>query len=392
MGVKEYKRENQAGIEIWADYRRPAMKISVVTVCYNSAETLEQTICSVIMQKYTELEYIIIDGGSTDGTKDIIRKYNADISFWISEPDKGIYDAMNKGLGFCTGDVVAFLNSDDWYDKNVLKRVNYYFEENDVDIVSGKTYTAYGQVIKENVFDRTDDENVFFSVIYPHPALFIKRKLFKKMGGYDMNYKIAADTDWIIRAYCAGAKILKVDDYFTYFRDGGLSSRNVYESQMEQYKSAMSCAQMHEKWELAERIKKHYTQVLEDIRQDIRINDAISNHLAIARKQIDLQKKCLIWGAGQRGKKCLEIMMRLELPVVGFVDILHKTAVEEYPVFSPDEIDTECIVCITPKGHEEEIQKQLLQKGMQACNIILYTDLLNKLAEIGEMQERPEVI
>lgn len=125
------------------------LKISIITVCLNSVKTIEQTIRSVIMQDYDNLEYIIIDGGSTDGTMDIIRKYENYFSYWISEPDNGIYDAMNKSLKVCTGDVVAFLNSDDWYDNNVLKRVNSYFEENDVDIVSGKTYTVYGEVIKK---------------------------------------------------------------------------------------------------------------------------------------------------------------------------------------------------------------------------------------------------
>lgn len=368
------------------------MKISVVTVCYNSAETLEQTIRSVITQNYDELEYILIDGGSTDGTLDIIKKYNTNISVWMSEPDNGIYDAMNKGLRLCTGDVVAFLNSDDWYDRDVLKRVNAYFENNDVDIVSGKTYTVNGEIVRQNVFDRSSDENVFFSVIYHHPALFAKRSLFQKMGGYDTNYKIAADTDWIIRAYAGGAKILKADDYFTYFRDGGLSSRNRYESIKEQYKAALDCAQMYEKRELTERIKEYYTEAIESTKQNIKVDDAISNHLASVRKQFDLQKKYLIWGAGQRGKRCLEILEQTGLAVDGFIDILHKTAVGGYTVFSPDEIDTDHIVCITPKGHEEEIQGQLLQMGIPACHIILYTDLLSRLAEFGEMQERPDVI
>ena len=96
------------------------MKISVITVCYNSSATIERTIQSVIRQNYSDLEYIIIDGGSTDGTLDVIAKYQPYISLCISEPDNGIYDAMNKGLERTTGDVVAFLNSDDWYERDVF--------------------------------------------------------------------------------------------------------------------------------------------------------------------------------------------------------------------------------------------------------------------------------
>lgn len=363
------------------------MKISVITVCYNSVRTLEQTIRSVLDQNYEELEYIIIDGGSTDGTLDIIRKYSENITRWISEPDYGIYDAMDKGLKVCTGEVVAFLNSDDWYNTNVLKRVNSYFEKNDVDIVSGKTYTAYAEYIKENMFARENDENIYFSVIYPHPALFVKKELFEKVGGYDTTFKIAADTDWIMRAYSEGAKILKVDDYFTYFRDGGLSSRNVYESQKEQYRAALNCAQMYGKWELAGRIKQYYTQVLLNIEQDIKIQDAISNRTEEVKKQFDLQKRYYIWGAGIRGKNCLDILEQLELFVDGFIDISDKAAVDGYLVISPSEIDTEHIVCVTPKGHEKEIEGQLLLMGIPSCHILFYTDMLERIAEFGELPE-----
>lgn len=373
------------------------MKISVITVCYNSAKTLGQTIKSVIAQDYNGLEYIIVDGGSTDGTQDVIRKYGENVTYWISEPDCGIYDAMNKGLKVCTGEIVAFLNSDDWYESNVLKRVNSYFEKNDVDIVSGKTYTVYDEGIEKNIFARENDENIFFSVIYHHPALFVKRALFERVGVYDTSYKIAADTDWIIRAYSEGARILKVDDYFTYFRDGGLSSRNVYESQKEQYRAALNCASKHEKGELAERIKKYYTQVLANMRQNIRIQDAIANHIADVKKQFDLHKHYYIWGAGIRGKRCLELFGQIALKVDGFIDSSDQAAVDGYHVISPEEIsrgemNAEHIVCITPKGHEEEIQKELLQEGMPECNILLYTDILKRIAEFGELREEKESI
>ena len=91
------------------------MKVSIITVSYNSARTIEQTICSVLAQNYTPLEYIIIDGGSTDGTVDIIRSYEKQITYWVSECDGGLYEAMNKGIQRATGEVIGILNSDDWY-------------------------------------------------------------------------------------------------------------------------------------------------------------------------------------------------------------------------------------------------------------------------------------
>lgn len=104
------------------------MKFSIVTVCLNSADTIRQTIESVVHQQNENIEYIIIDGGSTDGTVDIIKEYGDEISFWVSEKDNGLYDAMNKGIVKASGDVISLLNSDDWYEPNILERVKEYFE------------------------------------------------------------------------------------------------------------------------------------------------------------------------------------------------------------------------------------------------------------------------
>lgn len=116
------------------------MRISIITVSYNSAGTIERTIKSVIQQDYGDVEYIVIDGGSTDGTVDVIRKYEKKIFFWLSEPDEGIYDAMNKGIRRATGEIIAFLNSDDWYQKNILSEVAEQFQDNNTQIVCGDVY------------------------------------------------------------------------------------------------------------------------------------------------------------------------------------------------------------------------------------------------------------
>ena len=188
------------------------MKFSIITVCYNSAKTIEQTIQSVLLQDYDELEYIIVDGGSTDGTTAVIEQYRKKISVYISEPDRGLYDAMNKGINRASGDVVAFLNSDDWYERGTLEKVREYFDHNEVDIVSGNMYMWTNRVCSRYGVDRKNRENVFFESIYPQPALFVKRELYLRFGGFDLTYKVAADTKWIMNAYVNGAEILCVDD------------------------------------------------------------------------------------------------------------------------------------------------------------------------------------
>ena len=110
--------------------------ISVITVSYNAVSTIEQTILSVINQTYSNIEYIIIDGGSTDGTIDIIRRYEDKIAYWVSEPDRGIYDAMNKGASKANGEYIAFLNSDDWYELDAVSIIAQ-FADGKTDLISG---------------------------------------------------------------------------------------------------------------------------------------------------------------------------------------------------------------------------------------------------------------
>ena len=124
------------------------MKITIITVCMNSVNTIEKTIRRVIEQEYSDLEYIVIDGGSTDGTLEVLRQYESYIDKWISEPDNGIYDAMNKGIELSTGEVIAFLNSDDWYEKDAIKIVENAFMEGEFDCTMGKAHDNQAEVIR----------------------------------------------------------------------------------------------------------------------------------------------------------------------------------------------------------------------------------------------------
>lgn len=176
---------------------KPSPKISVVTVTYNSAATLEETILSVLNQTYHNIEYIIIDGGSTDGTVDIIEKYADRLAYWISEPDKGIYDAMNKGIAIASGDYINFMNADDtFYDNEVIKKIfstNYYD-----DVIYGKTYIVspnYSYVIKNRPISYLS-----CNIPFGHQAAFSKTDLMKKYK-FDLKFKSAADYDFFHRVW-----------------------------------------------------------------------------------------------------------------------------------------------------------------------------------------------
>lgn len=209
------------------------MKVSIITTTYNSGLTLRDTIRSVLSQSYPDIEYIIIDGGSKDNTLEIINKYKDKIAKVISEPDKGIYDAMNKGIRMATGDIVGILNSDDFFTStNVIENIVKAFESNDIDAVFGDIHFVKPDNLNKSV--RYYSSSIFrpslfrFGFMPAHPSFYVKRICYEKYGLYDLNYKIASDYDLLIRFLYINKityKYLNID--FVTMRVGGASTENV---------------------------------------------------------------------------------------------------------------------------------------------------------------------
>lgn len=367
------------------------MKITVITVCYNSARTIEKTIQSVVSQKYHDLEYIIIDGGSTDGTQDIVEKYKDNIAIYISEPDKGIYDAMNKGIENASGDIVAFLNSDDWYiaEVDVFNKVEGYFRDSNADIISGGICVCRDGVCTKVPRVKLTKENIFFDIVCPHPAMFVKRKLYARLGKFDISYKIAADTKWIINAYMDGINILCVEDYFTYFSEGGISTTKRYATLEEQYNVVRCCALENHLTQLEEKIEKYYTTRLKEIEKEKYMETALDEKREVVKKLFDYHKRYYIWGVGIRGRQCLKIFEKLEVPIAGFIDSnKSQETMNDYMIINPNEVDRESHICITPKNFEEEIKMHLRHIGIEENRFFSYSDMLEKIADIGSLNKK----
>lgn len=180
------------------------MKISIITVCYNSAATIEKTLQSVASQTYNNIEYIVVDGNSNDGTLAIIEKYNHLITKWISEPDKSLYDAMNKGIQMATGDLIGILNADDtFFQNNVVAQIAAFHTKNTIDASVGNIVqiAGDGKIIRKYSAAKWKPEKLKIGFMPPHPAIFFKRELFKKYGNYPLNYVIAADYELVIRFF-----------------------------------------------------------------------------------------------------------------------------------------------------------------------------------------------
>lgn len=211
------------------------MKVSIVTVTYNSAATIRDTIKSVLLQTYKNLEFWIIDACSTDNTLCIIKEYEKDFKgrlHYISEPDRGIYDAMNKGINLSTGEIVGVLNSDDFYtSSNVIERLVSSFNK-DIDAVYGDVHFINDGEPDKCI--RYYSSNVFrpcllrFGFMPAHPSFYVRREVYEKFGQYSLDYKIASDYDIMVRffyKYKIRAKYLKMD--FVTMRTGGISTKNI---------------------------------------------------------------------------------------------------------------------------------------------------------------------
>jgi glycosyltransferase involved in cell wall biosynthesis len=203
--------------------------VTIVTVTYNSARFLEKTIKSVLNQTYDNIEYIIIDGCSNDGTTDIIKKYEDRIDYWVSERDGGIYDAMNKGISLSKGEVIGLINSDDWCNETSIENVMSIFINNTtVDVVHGALAKCD---IDENIVKIIHKRGSYFSFSekppFSHPTVFVKSDVYKKIGLFNLNYKTAADYDFMLKVLKnKSLKIKYIDIVITNFRLVGATSNN----------------------------------------------------------------------------------------------------------------------------------------------------------------------
>jgi glycosyltransferase involved in cell wall biosynthesis len=204
------------------------MKISIITVCYNSASTIEKTILSVANQTYNDIEFIIVDGNSKDNTLAIIKKHGDKITKWISEPDKGLYDAMNKGIALATGDLIGILNSDDtFYSNTVIEEIAGFHANNTIDASIGNImqHTAMGKTVRIYSSKYWVPEKLTIGFMPPHPSIFFKKGLFFKYGNYDLGFIIGADYELITRFFLKNKIIWKYSGITTTaMLVGGLSS------------------------------------------------------------------------------------------------------------------------------------------------------------------------
>lgn len=298
------------------------MKVSIITVSYNSEKTIEQTIQSVIGQTYEDIEYIIIDGGSTDTTMDIVKKYQDKIVYTVSEPDKGIYNAMNKGIKVASGNIIGIINSDDWYDLEAVEKAVKAFQTNSAEVLYGDCIYIYesGKRVRNIKYPL---EAMWYLMVTPHPTVFVKKEIYQKYGIFDESYRMAADYELMLRFYSAGVKFSYLEYDMAYFRSGGASTKQVIQSLQETKDIALKYVNQYHKDEYLPIIHERY---------DLRIQQELAKiQLEKAKEKKDKVRGILmnylkdaqgitVFGTGVKGKECLKRLGEWKVPVKMFVD------------------------------------------------------------------------
>ena len=294
------------------------LKVSIITISYNEVDHIEQTLLSVLNQDYDNIEYIVIDGGSTDGTVDIINKYKDRIAYFVSEKDKGIYNAMNKGLKHATGDVVGIINAGDWYAAdNVVSEAVGILSKNQIDIVC-----AGHNVVKDDVFNtvmlKKSFSDMHCGMIAAHESHFIRKDIYDKFGFYDESFKIAADYELLLRMYTSGAKFYAVNSVWVNFRAGGISSTN-----------HILCAE-ESNYVMAKYIDKAPDKNLVEKKMQERLINAKFQTLykeapdtvlyILTQHSFCNAEKIVVWGCGVWGQKIYDLFNNFGLHIDYFID------------------------------------------------------------------------
>ena len=206
------------------------MKISIITITFNSAKTLQRALDSVCSQTYPEIEHIIVDGASNDGTTQIIASYAAkhDNVRWVSEKDEGIYNALNKGIKMATGDIIGFLHSDDvLYSSDSIGQIAAAFASSQADVVYGDLqYCKAGKVVRKWHSNAYNPCSLKYGWMPPHPTVYVRREVYEQVGPYDEWFRISADYDMMLRIFKHGYKTHYIPEVIVCMETGGASNKD----------------------------------------------------------------------------------------------------------------------------------------------------------------------
>jgi glycosyltransferase involved in cell wall biosynthesis len=337
------------------------MKVSIITVTYNCISTIEQTITSVLGQKNADLEYIVIDGKSTDGTAEVIEKYADRIAFHVSKEDSGVYDAMNKGVKRATGDYILFLNGDDYLiDDTAISRISAYLDGES--IVIGRVWA--GSRLSP-VIDMNAVPSPYYDIFYPHQATFVPKRFYDELGFFDESYRVSADFEWICRAIYTGQNLKWIDEIVSMFRTGGMSTSldctiDEYNISLKYLKQSGADNLIPDMTDKAKESAKN--RIFSEMLTDSGYFGFFKTFLERNVKQAALLQ---LWGAGYLVHRFIDMLNANGMIVEAIID---KNAKEEdsisgIPVIRPEN-RSDSMILISTEIFDGEIARALIQEGL----------------------------
>lgn len=347
--------------------------VSVITVCYNREKTIEKAIQSVINQTYENIEYIIIDGASSDNTLGIINKYKNRITRIISEPDAGIYFAMNKGIDTATGELITFLNGDDEFMVDTVKNAVECYILSNADIVYGDYTTLYNDGSKKEIkFDNVDLSNFHYGFPIPHPGTFVKLDLMKKYR-FNTDYRISADYDLFFRMYLDGCTFKHYEYNAVLFSLEGISSVQIDEVSKEDIKIKLKY--LNNSVNTSKVFASYFDYII----------DRYACVFESIRKLIQDDTRLVVFGCGKEGKRCLNVLKILGIHPIAVIDndksrvgsFINYYKIEYAKDYIDKHLDNNYIIATTK--FEKELKDELVLSGVTDNNILLY----GKMAEEG---------
>ena len=344
--------------------------------------TIERTIKSVVDQINDYVEYIVIDGGSNDGTVDCIKKYEKCISYWISESDNGIYDAMNKGIEHSTGEYIHILNSDDWLEPGSVQSVLSFMNKVDADVY-------YGHVIRDDGHSRTEWipetlERLWWWMPFGHQGVFVKRTEDLR---FDDSYRIAADYKMMLELYANGKKFAYMPVKVASFGQNGISNREHYKMCTEQVDIAASQMLMHKGDSLIyfEKIIELY--VNSEIKHQALLSEEPTYIELFLRDRIDSERHIVCFGTGHISSECVPLLKKSGHIIDYVVDNdkeKWETNWNGYNVFSPSRLkyEDDIQIIILVKDSHKEIKEQLLDMDLSKdIDIMTFSELYEEFLE-----------
>lgn len=358
--------------------------ISIITVCFNAQETIRQTIQSVLDQTYQNIEYIIIDGKSTDHTMEIIGEYCDKISTVISEHDEGIYNAMNKGISLAHGEIIGIINADDWYEEDAVQNVVRIFTENPaIQILAGQVHVIENNKVIYDTLQKPEHK-IWYQMPFPHPATFVRKNVYDMYGRYDEQYRISADYEFLLRCYSYGVVFRIVDDVFANFRSGGLSSNDratMQETEQIAYRYL-------DQSPFPQKIKKYF----EDARAMINFTELLHKDsdaiLAVIKDHFeDWEKGISIFGTGSWANKLYHLLEYSDIPIKHLYDnnTYRCGKMFESHIVKVGSLlkNTAENVIIGVLDFEDEITAQLKGYHNPNLNLLACSDLIKKVTDKG---------